>query len=401
MKLERKLFIGIPRGSLNRDSRREPNRGDTRLLLREAGWELSGYYYKREKYYPKIKKGNKEVKFFVMRPREFPLLLNWGVLDLAICGRDTMEESYSSFWQDYHKEVYKDPQWRYITKLRKSMREKYSPLLKKFRNRHKDLVSAPWFRSYETWFIRRERDIERYGMLTLPLIHEDIQKMARSELKKGICGKVKYSGPRELCDLGYGKVDLYFATNKENKFLAGLLDFSFSEEANIESVINLTEELTCATEYPNIAYRELSKYFFPDLIEINWPQKGLSWIPTKPVEILFSHGTELFPLSKMMYVILECVASGKSLKEGKLETLGESILTSTARLYTTSRAVIHPAYCTEHNPLIGENLYSGWGYARRLNKLATKNGDAKWREDKIVEVSERLQDASKRLGWLR
>ena len=48
MALERKLYIGIPKGSLNRDSTKEPNRGDTKLLLETAGWKLKGYDYKKE-----------------------------------------------------------------------------------------------------------------------------------------------------------------------------------------------------------------------------------------------------------------------------------------------------------------------------------------------------------------
>ncbi len=94
MRIKRELYVGIPSGSLNRDSRKEPHKGDTKLLLETAGWRLKGYEYKQEIPFPEVLRGDREVKFCAMKPRNFPSYLRNHGLDLAICGRDTMIEWY-------------------------------------------------------------------------------------------------------------------------------------------------------------------------------------------------------------------------------------------------------------------------------------------------------------------
>lgn len=400
MTLERKLYIGIPRGSLNRDSRKEPNRGDTRLLLREAGWELAGYYYKREKYYPKIVKAPedlKDVKFFVMRPRDFPSLLAEGYLDLAICGNDLMEEWYSSIWP----EGYTNQLPREFTKINKKRKAGIFPSdIKEFRKKYSYLQTQQWYKTYEEWYLDTKYT---YPRLSEEFWHKNLNLIKRSMKGKKESLSINFT-PYEICNLGYGKVRLFFAIDKKEKKILKKIISAF-EEIGLERITEMEESLACSTEYPKIAFGQFCKYIPPGLIEIDYSQHRFTYFgQQKPIVITPRHGNETAIPMFASQIILECVSSGTTLDENNLVTIGKSILTSTARLYRGPKEINWPAFYIER---IKKNI----GFfnienrnrldLRELEEAAVSTGDSKWKQEKIQEVSDKLQNASRKLGWLK
>ena len=425
--LERKLRIAIPRGSLNRDVK-EKNRGHTYLLLKEAGWKLEGYKPGREKYFPEISRGDKEVEFVVMRPRDMPEFLSVGQLDLAICGRDRMEEWYSVRWTDEMNKLvfstYADRTLysrKVISNLTKN--NKYHKRYYKFKRELRDnewfLRDNSWYKKYEEWSIRNRLDYESRNRSAYYNRCQDIWWAVKKQIN--LCIK-----ERELCNLSYGKVDIIFAVSREIKER-----YKLSNRKNLRDleslIISLNKghtNLVLTTEYPNIAYGELMKYLPAELVEFPREVSSVSLLNAsfkpnrslKPISIIPFHSTEISVRFNLANMILECVASGKSLRTNNLVQIGKPVIKdSTARLYTGNMFLLYPdsrvdicvglhdkesisklCKIIEDHQSFSSRKYSQNSKIR--NYILGINRKDKWSATKIQEVKEKLQAASIKYG---
>jgi len=382
---ENKIRIGIPRKNLNKPKSKNniyTSGGHTYLLLREAGWELEGYEPGGEKEYPivkKRKKGIPDVEFISLRPRLMPMYLMNRRLELAIYGQDMQEEFLSSIYRAFTERL-KEKEWR-------------GQVLKEFENARDWVI---YNKNPPRFPIKHPKKSEHYKNL------EFIANKLFEEARQGH----SYYLPNELCDLGYGKVDLCFITRKWNSI-------RFDDPAVLCAYFLLKDKrLNCMTEYPNLAYRELSKYFPQEMISINentFAENIVHWLVDMPfrssykrksafvffpemfgeideelkklarlftppksslnkINILHLPTTESGVADKIGNIGLECISSGRTLKAHDLRTIGEPVIkNSTARLYC-----------------IGP-------YFKGLPPVSI-------RENLIYEIVERLKEASLRYG---
>lgn len=96
--IKREIRLGLPKGSLN-----TLGRGDTYEVLTDAGYDVRGYEPGKEN--RRISIGNdSEIKPFLIRPQSAAILLNRGMLDVAITGDDWIrEESINGNQNDIRK----------------------------------------------------------------------------------------------------------------------------------------------------------------------------------------------------------------------------------------------------------------------------------------------------------
>jgi len=373
--LERKLYIGIPKGNLNS---REQNRGYTQLLLRNAGWELSGYDPGKEENYPKILSGDKEVQFVCMRPRSLPIYEKEGMIDIIICGEDIIREySARMLFNDFKK---------HSSDIEKSiLGEKYPKLAEGYQ-----LV----------------RDIYQPAIeIYKKLIEERVcrSKFPYKKQKDGFEIKALKNKFRKICDLGYGKVNLHFGvSNKISKFLS--------------SLEGLNKFGKVYTEYPYLAYWNLCNFFHPNDITFDG---GLNR-RCGGMDIIALNGTEIFISNPSREIIFDCVSSGKHLKDNNIVTFGEPVLTSTVGLYYNNLSAWAkvPAHIDRHcNSLKYQYLdpskskyfkISGPIWAKdnktspflkligKYRREGAKNYE--WIEEKIKEVAKKLHKAAVKYG---
>lgn len=81
------IRFGLPKGSLN-----DPDRGDTRQVLTDAGYVVRGYEYGKESAKRLSIVNDPEIKTFLGRPERSPGELSRRLLDIAITGADWVEE---------------------------------------------------------------------------------------------------------------------------------------------------------------------------------------------------------------------------------------------------------------------------------------------------------------------
>lgn len=341
------INIGLPKGNLNK-LLTALNRGHTYELLRLAGFIMKYYEPGRE---GKDKDGNPveitaegepHIKFFCMKPKQFPELLERGQLDLAIMGRDAVEEYYARLWQDV-------PDFKLETPH--NFREDVLPtqwvehmLFGDNRNMNEDLTKV--LKTRRRWWGR---------------IEEKVQQLISKGIRMG-------DGTTELIDLGYGKVDVNFGIKQdtlemfqnpeyrdhfENIWDIRTLGMYNPLRAVKERKIGGFSPLTIASAYPNLTYKELSKYlsrrflmFASVPLAVQNSQDYLknhryrmeidndldrTTIMFRRVDISnVPSSTEA--IKSDIYV--DCVASGKSFEENNLVKVGQPLLkNSTARLY--------------------------------------------------------------------
>jgi len=353
---DRKLRFGIPIGSLNRA---EPNRGDTKLLLETAGWKFKdgSYNHRAEKAIPLLATGDDSVTFYAMKPRAFPYLLSEFKIDAAICGRDIVAEWYSGLMLGEAEKV------SHCSRIMKFIK----------------------------WILNRSEQAKTPREQLEDLLKED-----------GFCFEKGGSllGPNLVCDLGYGKVDLVFATPQETYLdyksvkesgtdeVRGLLEFLVKKNQQIIRHAPLTSDdirrpkLSLATPYLNIAFRALSEYF--PLNELYFPNAATSFrSANKNVRIAeIRSKTEI--CSAFHDLILECKSSGESIRNCGLVEVGKPLLSSTAGLYSVP-----------HHPLL---------YPTRIPFIAFYDDEQieeeMYLEEKIGEIKSKLQSAARELGWL-
>jgi len=81
-----KIVLGLPKGSLN-----NVNRGNTHMLLVDAGYEVKGYEPGQESYEINVV-NDPEIKAYLTRPQSAPVELNRKMVDIAIIGEDWVNE---------------------------------------------------------------------------------------------------------------------------------------------------------------------------------------------------------------------------------------------------------------------------------------------------------------------
>lgn len=81
------IRLGLPKGSLN-----TPDRGDTRQVFIDAGYDIRGYESGKESQAKLAIANDQEIKPFITRPQRSPMDLNRRILDIAITGDDWVEE---------------------------------------------------------------------------------------------------------------------------------------------------------------------------------------------------------------------------------------------------------------------------------------------------------------------
>ncbi len=289
------------------------------------------------------------------------------------------------------------------------MREVYLPLVQKLVRKDPCLVFGPWYKAHGAWDNLRKRDIKNKRDLTYPKLHEELWNIIHEEIervtRRGHSEKAEspYSArfPYESYDLGYGKVDLYFEVDKNAKKEH---EKEFKCSMDLESFVrnsyqNIGLHIVCRTEYPNIVYGQLCKYFPPTMMEIDYSQRGYSTLkPIKPVVIIPTKTTEISLKLGLSDLVFDCVASGKSLHETDSETIGRKVLTSTARLYAVKP---HPLRRLDVIANCFDKDIRGFLRREYTIKEEAENELIIWKQEKIREVAKRLQDAARKLEWVK
>lgn len=360
--LERKLYVGIPKGSLNNP---KPNRGHTELLLKYAGGELNGYEPKHETSYPELVSEDKEIKFICMRPRCMPFFLKKGMLDMAICGQDIIQEHFAkNAWMEFERDL------AYHS-------------IKSFMGHLKD---NPQNNAHYRDIYNAYQESIREGFHKITLVPEkEYWKDGRKYTS------IKNPGKRikMIEDLGYGKVRLNFSVRKD---LKEKIRIHANRKRDIADVIRTypASPLNIITEYPYLAYFALAGRIHPEHIGI-FGLKHYSGDSGSKVEIIEANGTEVFLSTPLCEAMFDSISTGRHLKEHGLVELGIPVLESTAGVFMRediNRA--GPAYLKEKNKLNNQN-----------QSKKQKESEAVWVSDKIKEVTERLKQASLEYGKTR
>lgn len=358
--LERRLYVGIPKGSLNNP---KSNRGHTELLLKHAGWELDGYEPGHEKSYPDILSGDKEVKFICMRPRCMPFFLKKGMLDMTICGQDIIQEHFSkNAWMEFESDLAYHSMKSFLG------RPKGNPRL--------NLIYSDIYNAYI------ESVKEGYNKIELIPNEEDKRRKYTS---------IKRAGKRVkmIEDLGYGKVRLNFAVRRD---LKEKIKIHSNRKRDIADVIRTypSSPLSIITEYPYLAYFALAGRVNPEHIGI-FGLKHYNGDSGNKVEIIEANGTEVFLSTPLCEAIFDCISTGRHLKEHGLVELGIPIVNSTAGVFMREDFQrTGPAYLKEKRKLTNYDLPNG-----------EREKETTWALDKINEVTEKLKQASLKYGETR
>lgn len=85
--MKQEIRLGLPKGSLN-----DPDRGDTRQVLIDAGYVVRGYEYGKESDRDLAIINDPQILPFITRPQSTAVELGEGMLDIAICGDDWIRE---------------------------------------------------------------------------------------------------------------------------------------------------------------------------------------------------------------------------------------------------------------------------------------------------------------------
>ena len=294
-KLETKIRVGLPKGNLNKD---EPNRGYTKMILNLAGYHIQGYEPGKETEMPVIRELEDNFEFYCMKPKQFPLLLQKGILNLAIFGKDNQLEylcskvSLTDGWDNPHYS-YSCPR----------------ELFRIFINDNSELLS------------NFDRLVKNNGSLLSD----------------------KYDTIPELVNLGYGRVDVCWGSNKKLLFQRRPFD-PHGCESNVQ----------ISSAYPNLTFMELGShftalglaYFFDNsdnektFTLTTSPSSFLKRNPLKYPEICINSlasNTETMIKLGLCNFIVDSVSSGKSFERNELVQVGKPLVKdSTARVYSSN-----------------------------------------------------------------
>lgn len=389
----RKIRIGLPTGNLNKplpkdDKDKNNYRGHTAELLRLAGFKMDGYEPGDEgnrggddKDISVSAEGEEDIEFFCMKPKQLPELLERGYLDIAIIGKDSIEEYYSGLWQrsTFRQlcEQSESERWvdwdKVLAKNKRQLLEidkqgnaeglhRRVPLIlfklifgRPFKFNQYDFEIYPsgkgmWEKTrkaIENAFIRDETTSDRIDSNDL----YDI--LGNSNC---LC---------DILDLGYGKVNIRWELSpKENKH--GIFAGDKSK----------TGGLSIVSAYPNITYREVCKNIDFDLIEVVDSSKkhaALQKYSLVKIRPLTSRLEEMIGLG-LADLVVDNVASGESYKKAGLVLEGEPIMTSTVHLYA------HPEIVWDYKEF---KLWDLWNVRRESS-----------RGEKMHKIVTRLKEAS-------
>lgn len=323
--MEQPFIIGIPKGNLNRE---ENYKGNTQLLLKLAGLDLPEYKSGSSEAIFRLKYRGRDLEFQVNKPSELLRRVQLGEIQLALIGKDTVEERFARYFSDPHfinNPFIRDRMSEYFNKVGLS------------------------FEGFLNWSIKKLVGIKK-DYLAKRRIKSGILEQSREELWQNLHNFLTTDLPRYeivnhvsfLGDLGYGKVDLCFQTNESNfqKY------FASCDIANRD--FSKAESIKCATPYPHIAFRELCRTIdnialreYPDyqreedIYKIMFNRCPLRINELDPEKVVVSrvpNNTEA-SIDRGSNLILDCVASGNNMRRYGLRQLGPVILTSTVALY--------------------------------------------------------------------
>ncbi len=327
-KFERIPTMGLPKGNLNK---RPDNRGYTRFLLTRPKncWSFEDYEPQKEQGIPKITSGKRNVQFICMKPKQFPVLLESGDLDMAIIGRDTVEERYSRLWAE--------ELW--------SLKEKHKQaglMIRPADNKHEPISVLEW---YNHLLHGGFKDIE--ADLGTRIKHWN------SMLEKANL-LIERDGLFEVMDLGYGKIDVCFGRFRSKK----------------RELIRDDLPLKIISSYPNITYRDICRYVSTSEISLAEDftlAKAFSTLKeSMPIDIIsifpMYSNVETIARCNMGDLMVDCVSSGESFRKYDIENLRTILKTSTARLYSSSsfaKAIRRDLGVPDLKDYIAEFLKSG------------------------------------------
>jgi len=313
------IRFGLPKGNLNRT---ESNRGCTKTLFDLAGYNIKGYEPGKEEDMPRVKELEGLIEFYCMKPRQLPALLDEHLIDIAIIGRDTIEEYLANLWKDIGWA--EKPKQNFLSKIfmLKKIKEKQGTInfaLKKLKYLFEE--------DYNPLESVSEED---YNSLKQRRILEDKFKMNLGESAH----KHYEFFIKSIFDLGYGRVDVVLAA--EESFLRGL---SLEQPETSRSIISA---------YPNLTYKFLSRFIPRDYLSVESPSKEKNkdlyefigfnrfrenYAGPKINIVPFSSSTELMIKIGSGSFIVDCISSGKSLARNKLIAAACPLLkNSTTRL---------------------------------------------------------------------
>jgi len=274
-RLNRKIRVGLPKGNLNKS---EQHRGNTSELLEYAGYYVDKYFWGAEKQNPIIRQLKCGFEFYCMKPKQFPVLLEQGILDMAICGRDSIEEYHSRLWYLYNWESKVKDNWDNMSLTQ----------LVKILNKDEE---NPNIARDEKW--------------------QRISECFQRTLTKSV-------------PLGYGRVNIELGVKD--------LDFLYSKLGKLDL-------LNISSAYPNLTFAYLSRYFPSSNINIisNNPRNN-SLAPNPKLGLiniypLVSNTENMISLG-IGDLVVDSVASGASFRANKLNRIGSPVMTnSVAGLY--------------------------------------------------------------------
>jgi ATP phosphoribosyltransferase len=274
----RKIRIGLPKGNLNRPDEKA-NCGHTCRLLELAGFKMKGYEPGREKAMP-VADGESDLEFYCIKPRYLPGLLG-DAIDLAIVGRDSMFEYFSSTWQT--------PRW------------------KEFRRTNQTKSRKQLWQDY-------------------------MESVIKSEFEKRP-NRIFW----DLEDLGIGKVNVCWGIQGHNVPKGHTQEEVDKIEIDEFLGKSYPKNIPIATAYPHITYGEICRVIDNERIALveNYETKRRLMSQTNLqfwVVHSIASNTEL--MANLGFdLIVDCVASGESFERNGLFALGKPILDSTAHLY--------------------------------------------------------------------
>ena len=316
----KKLRIGLPKGNLNRT---KTNRGNTRLLLKIAGYNLPHYTRDSKEAIFELKRDGIALEFHVAKPSELLRRLHVGDLELALIGKDTVEERYARLW---HCREFDWDKMRALPSVPHDISNLTRAQIERLRRAG-----------------RKERKRENKSRLkTWNQVNDAMTRHRQSLIKNCVA---------DLVDLGYGKADVCFLSTEEKVESCfgdcDVMQHDFSEAK---------EGVKCSSAYPNLTIKELSRYIPSNKIAINNHEDmplfrslqefreaaKTNFVPDSLSLRNYNEGhriylvgnnTESLIKSGKVNLVVDCVSSSESKKRYNLIQLGEPILTSTVHLY--------------------------------------------------------------------
>lgn len=337
MSRTRKIRFAIPKGNLNK---RADYRGYTGFLLQKAGFKMEGYKPGKEAQMP-FAEGERDIEFYCMKPKEMPLLLESGVIDVAIFGKDTLEERCSEeLAQSFDRIELLNRELIENKKL-----EKFSPGIR-FKERC-SIIERMLEDSVDNWLEGKPQIIhESYGKT-----EKDLRIVS-------------------LADLGLGRVDINLGVQRNRHY-----------DINDESIAKLvlfSKTGTIASAYPNITKRVLMKSLGYETEPIPTRQHKIKIYP-------ITSSTEMMIKLGIADIVVDSVASGDSFRRNDLVTVGKPITSSTSHIYANPNSAM---------------LYGAYAWSKIKSKRVHFEED-EINVKRFYEIVQRLKEASHQYGLTR